>query len=318
MADRAALIPLSKTEFALGKTTQRAIYDRHGKLLLSSGSTIETQHQLDNLFEQGYVQRNQWDDYLNKPKPAPAPLRAASVAPRPAAVRPPDPRPAETAAPAPAKDLMAQMDDVRWYVGETLHMQALNETDTRFVVKLIGYIKGKSVLVTAPMVDGKYVLIRDNQSFVVRAFQGKKAFAFTVVALKSVFSPHPYLHLSYPKQISSSVIRNDARASVKIIASVSFNNPDRMGAATLSDLSLGGTSGVLKQAMAEKKEAGTISFKINVVGSEGLLSIDFVVRSVAANEDGEGYRYGFEFQNVSPQNKLILSAFVHQTIAEQL
>jgi len=152
----------------------------------------------------------------------------------------------------------------------------------------------------------------------VRAFQGKKAFAFTVIALKSVFSPHPYLHLSYPKQVISNVIRNDARASVKIIAAVSFANPERSAAATLLDLSLGGSSGIIKQNIAEKMETGTISFKINVVGNEGLLTIDFIVRSITPTEDAEGFRYGFEFLNLTPQNKLILSAYVHQTIAEQI
>jgi c-di-GMP-binding flagellar brake protein YcgR len=300
MADRTSLLPLSKTEIAVGKTTQRSIYDRHGKLLLASGSTIETLNQLNNLFDQGYVQKNQWDEPA-KPKPAAT-----------------QSKPVEVAEPPPSKEVTSQMDDVRWYVGETLHMQALNESDTRFVVKLIGYIKGKSVLVTAPVMDGKYLLIRDNQTFVVRAFQGKKAFAFTVTALKSVFSPHPYLHLSYPKHVNSSIIRHDARATVKIIASVAFANPERTAAATLLDLSLGGTSGILKQAIAEKKETGTVTFKINVVGNEGLLSIDFIVRSVSTTEEGDGYKYGFEFQNVSSQNKLIMSAFVHQTIAEQL
>ena len=299
MADRTAYIPLSKTEFAVGKTTQRSIYDKHGKLLLTSGSVIETLNQLNNLFEQGYVQKNEWDELLVKPKP-----------------QPPPPKPVEEPVVA-SKDQSSQMDEIRWYVGETLHMQALNETDTRFVVKLIGYIKGKSVLVTAPMVDGKYIMVRDSQVFVLRAFQGKKAFAFTVSALKSVFTPHPYLHLSYPKQVISSVIRHDARATVKIIASVTFINPDRTVAATLVDLSLGGCSAVLKHAVAEKKESGAMTFKINVVGNEGLLTIEFIARSVAQTDDGDGYRYGFEFLNVSPQNKLILSAFVHQTIAEQ-
>lgn len=302
MADRTAYIPLSKTEFAVGKTTQRAIFDKHGKLLLASGSMIETLNQLNNLFDQGYVQKNEWDELMARPKPRPP------VAP---------PKVQEEPAPAP-KDVATPMDEIRWYVGETLHMQALNEPDTRFVVKLIGYIKGKSVLVTAPIVDGKLAMVRDSQSFVLRAFQGKKAFAFSVVAMKSVFTPSPYLHLSYPKQVLSSVIRNDARATVRIIASINFVNPDRTSAATLTDLSLGGCSAVLKQAVAERREAGTMAFKINVVGNEGLLTIDFVVRSVTETDDGEGFKYGIEFQNLSPQNKLILSAFVHQTIAEQL
>lgn len=301
MPERLAFIPLSKTEFSVGKTTQRPIFDRQGTLLLSSGSRIESPGQLNNLLEQGLVQRNEWDELLEKTRPSTSQT-----------LKMPQARLANP------KDLTAQMDEVRWYVGETLHMQALVETDSRFVVKLIGFIKGKSVLVTAPIVDGKYIMIRDGQSFVVRAFQGKKAFAFTVMALKSVFSPHPYLHLSYPKHINASIIRNDARAQVRIIASVTFHNPERIVAANLLDLSLGGTSGIIKQQIAEKQESGTISFKIHVVGNEGLMSIDFVVRSVAPTEDGDGYRYGFEFQNLTSQNKLILSAFVHQTIAEQL
>ncbi|PRC91505.1 flagellar brake protein [Solimicrobium silvestre] len=298
MADLTSLIPLSKSDFAVGKVTQRSIYDRHGKLLLASGVVIESQNQLNGLVNQGYVQKNSWD---TPAKPKPSISAPAKVIEEPV---------------APPKEVFSQMDDVRWYVGETLHMQALNDTDSRFVVKLIGYIKGKSVLVTAPVIDGKYILIRDNQTFVVRAFQGKKAFAFTVTALKSVYTPHPYLHLSYPKQVNSSVIRHDARAAVKIIASVSFLNPVRTAAATLLDLSMGGTSGIIKQAIAEKKETGTITFKINVVGNEGLLSLDFIVRSIAPTEEGDGYRYGFEFLNVPAQHKLILSAFVHQTIAE--
>ena len=301
MPERPAFIPISKTEFFVGKTTQRPIFDRQGILLLSSGSRIESTGQLDNLLEQGLVKKTEWDELLEKPKAS-----TAFSSPMP------------EAPPASPKEMTSQMEDVRWYIGETLHLQALAESDSRFVVKLIGYIKGKSVLVSAPVVDGRYIMVRDGQSFVVRAFQGKKAFAFTVMALKSVFSPHPYLHLSYPKQVNSSIIRNDARARVKIIASVTFNNPERTTAATLSDLSLGGTSGIIKQNIAEKLEGGVISFKINVVGSEGLLSIDFVVRSMAATEDGDGFRFGFEFQNLTPQNKLILSAFVHQTIAEQL
>jgi hypothetical protein len=41
-----------------------------------------------------------------------------------------------------------------------------------------------------------------------------------------------------------------------------------------------------------------------------------VLRSVAPAEYGEGFRHGFEFIDTTAHEKLILSAFVHQTIIE--
>jgi hypothetical protein len=44
--------------------------------------------------------------------------------------------------------------------------------------------------------------------------------------------------------------------------------------------------------------------------------LDVILRSVAITETGEEFRLGFEFINLTPQSRLILSAFVHQTLAE--
>lgn len=294
MPDRTSLTPLRKTEFAVGEPTRQSIYDRHGKLLLATGVVIETQHQLNGLFDQGYVQRRNFDT----PKKSSDQIASTDQ----------NTEDANSTTPV-------QLDDVRWYVGETLHMQGLKDPDTRFVVKLIGFTKGKSVLVTAPFADGKYLLVRENQSFVVRVFQGKKAYAFSVTALKSVYNPYPYLHLSYPKQIVSSVIRRTARASVNMPATIEFNGQPQ-NKITLTDLSLGGASGIMSGKFVDKKDTGVITFKLNVVGYEELLSILVVVRAVEPTDDGTAFRYGVEFTNMPTQYKLILSAFVHQTIAE--
>ena len=42
MAGRAVLIPFSKSEFAVGKATQRLIYERPRTLPLPTGAVIET------------------------------------------------------------------------------------------------------------------------------------------------------------------------------------------------------------------------------------------------------------------------------------
>jgi hypothetical protein len=62
----------------------------------------------------------------------------------------------------------------------------------------------------------------------------------------NTYMPFSYLHLSYPRQVRSTTIRQGARATVRIIASVTIGNPEQTAAATLGDLSMGGTSGVVK------------------------------------------------------------------------
>lgn len=309
MADSAySLIPVRKAELAVGKPLQQAIYDGNGKLLLAPGCVIESQSQLQGLLANGYMHDENWDVIAKPARGFPAsstPRRKPEISPE---------KPQEDA--NSNKDVIVGMDDVRWYVGETLYLQQIDNPTIRYTVRLIGFVKNKTVFVTAPMVDGKLEFVRDGQTFVVRAFSGKKAYAFASTSVKSVHSPHPYLHLSFPKEVRCTVVRRGVRVQVKIIASTWLGDPSRTGAALLNDLSIGGASGVIKQVLGQKGEEGEIIFKVNAAGQDEFLTIKTVLRSVSPSENGDGFKHGFEFLDISIHDRLILSAFVHQTLAE--
>ena len=304
-----SLIPVRVAELAVGRPLQQAIYDWHGNLLLAAGCVVESQNQLDGLIGNGFIQDSTWD---LSPKPARESLLAGT-----ARRSTPAPEPAPDASAASAnKDVIVSMDDVRWYVGETLYLQQIDNPAIRYTVRLIGFVKNRTVLVTAPAIDGKLEFVRDGQTFVVRAFSGKKAYAFVTSAVKSVHSPHPYLHLAFPKEVRCTVVRRGVRAQVKIIASVALENPERISAAVLTDLSMGGASGTLKQILGQKGEEGQIKFKVHAAGQDEFLSLKMALRSVAPAEGGDGHKHGFEFLDVSIHDRLILSAYVHQILAE--
>jgi c-di-GMP-binding flagellar brake protein YcgR len=294
-----ALVPIKKDELKIGSAASKNVYDSWGNLLLAIGVKVDDQDQLDFLIENGYCGDPVWETVAPKPVP---------VAKLEEAAKPAQEQNKET--------VMLDLDSVRWYVGETFYLQVHDNASIRYTVKLIGFVKNKSILVTAPIIDGKGALIRDGQTFIVRAFPGKKAYAFTASALKSVFSPHPYLHLSYPKLVRCTAIRQGSRASVKIIASVTVGNPEQTAAATLSDLSMGGSSGIIKKPLGKKNDTGIMKFKVNAAGNDEYLSLNVILRSISPTDNTDEYRHGFEFVDVSTQSKLILSAFVHQTLAE--
>lgn len=303
MRESLSLIPVPPTEIALGRPLPWSVYDANGKLLLASGFVIESQNQLDGLIEGGFFRDVRWGS-------------AHGVAIRNSGVRQSGNQPVSEAKPDVGTESIVAMDELRWRVGETLYLQSYDNPAIRYTVRLIGFVKSQSVLVTAPTLDGKFGYIQNGQAFVVRSFSGKNAYAFAAAAIKSVHAPYPYLHLSYPPQVRSTTIRKSARAQVKIIAAVMMGQPEHNVATTLTDLSVGGASGTAKQAIGIKGAVGRIAFKVHAAEQDALLNLKVALRSVVPAEGSDAYVHGFEFLDMSVSERLILTAFVHQALAE--
>ncbi len=314
------LTPLERGQIQLGQATAWTIFDAWGNPLYEAGTVFKDAAALELILMDAYIEQAS-DDRLASPV-TPANPAPAKTPPTSNGTATKSEKPLQTGQ---TQDLnkdqnkeanSIDLDSVKWQVGEVFYLQVHDNPGMRYTVRLIGYVKHKSILVTAPTVDGKGAIIRDGQTFIVRSFPGKRAYAFTASALKSVYSPHAYLHLSYPKQVACTAIRQSTRANVKIIASVSVGMPEQTAAASLADMSLGGTSGILRKEIGQKGDRGVIKFKVTTAGEEIYLILPVIVRSITATENTEEFRYGFEFVDVPSQSKIFLSSFVYQTLAE--
>lgn len=303
MTESVSLMPVRSTDIAPGQLLSQPIFDWHGNLLLAAGAVIGNAEQVAGLLESGYFQDTSWDAPAKPPPPEQNLSRLVEVT-------------APPKTPQPDAEMAINMDDVRWQIGETLYLQLQDNPTVRYSVKLIGFVKGKTVFVSAPTLDGKFELIRDGQSFVVRAFAGKKAYAFIAAAVKSVHTPHPYLHLSYPKQLRCTVVRQTARVSVRLIVAIALGEPERAAAGVITDLSMGGASAIAKNPLGQKGEPCIIKVKLHVADQDSFLVLHAILRSVAPVDGADGFRHGFEFIEVAAHDRLILSAFVHQMLVE--
>lgn len=326
MSQLGALTPIDKDQIKLGQALPWDVFDAWGNTLHEAGSVITNLDEFNLIIEDGYFEDSLGDAPVSDQTELPMPSQANSFS-QPAIKTSENLEPILASASSNntsainnadinKESIMLDLDSVRWHVGETFFLQVHDNAAIRYTVRLIGYVKNQSILVTAPRVDGRGAIIRDGQTFIVRAFPGKKAYAFTASALKSVYTPHAYLHLSYPKIVRCTAIRQSSRAVVKIIASVTIGNPEQTAAAVLNDISMGGTSGLIKQEIGKKGDAGVIKFKVNTAGEEAILALPIIVRSMVETENTQEFRYGFEFVNMPTQSKIILSSFVHQTLAE--
>lgn len=220
----------------------------------------------------------------------------------------------------PGREKPIPLEAARLQIGDMAQLQS-QSNDERYSVRLIGLSKGRSVLVTAPMVDAKYLLnLRDGHAFVLRAFSGKRVFAFSTQIIKVVNTPYPYLHLAYPKNVTSLVVRKGARAIVNLICAITHCDdvPVEM-AGTIINISISGVLIATKQPPGGKGQRIVVKFKVEVNGVEAILALKAVIRVVNVDpaEVDAPCQTGLQFVEVAPEDSIPLFAYVYRELLEQ-
>ncbi len=290
------LIRVRKNDIDPGKPLPWSLFDGRKRLIFKRGLMPGSMHQFEKLVANGLFRDSGVD-------------RDSTPA-------------AERQAPAETEFEDLPLDLVRLQIGDALQLQSqAGDGQSRHYVRLIGYLKGHSVFVTAPTQDGKVMLMREGQNFVVRAFCGKHAYAFPSTIDKVVNSPFPFLHLSYPASVRGLAVRRFARVDVQIIASISLAG-DEGGtpkAATIVNLSLGGARIKASAPLARRGAEIVLKFRLDMNDVESYLVVPATVRAIAHDEtDPQGLvEHGVEFGNVGQQDQLVMTAFVYQRLLEE-
>lgn len=214
------------------------------------------------------------------------------------------------------------LEEARLQIGDTVNLQLLADGgDERYSATLIGLFHGHSVLVTTPMVDGQCGLMRVGHTYILRVFSGRSAFAFTTHILKSLYTPYPYLHLAYPREVRSLVVRKGDRAKVKLICAIAGCDEIQLQeAGTIINISIDGAMVGVKKVFGHKGQKLSIKFKVNVNGVETFLKLDAVIKSVNAHQFKDmdlQCQLGLQFVHVSTEDSIPLLAFVYHQLMEQ-
>jgi len=141
--------------------------------------------------------------------------------------------------------------------GDTLQLTLYGD-ETRHFVKVIGYLTGQSLLISTPRIKGQAMLLREGQAVTVRLLSGGTVYAFETQILRASLTPYPYLHLVYPKEFESTVVRKAQRASAHVIASIENTHSDQPQPqpALIADMS---TAGAMERVNARSAKRGTTS-----------------------------------------------------------
>lgn len=210
-------------------------------------------------------------------------------------------------------------------VGDALQMQPLAEDHLRYYVSLIGYVEKRSVLVTAPVIEGHVQLIREGQPFVLRAFSGRNAYAFDASVLKSCAAPYPYLHLSYPKSVQALPVRSEQRIRVNLIGAIPEIEEVAQTvplACLVVDLSLSGAMVNAPRRLAEVGHRFKLSLRATVNNAPVYIALPCLVRNLreAPAPDGRGnvMHHGVQFLEIQDKDRLLLENFIFRAMLSEL
>ncbi len=218
-----------------------------------------------------------------------------------------------------------QEDILKMQVGDVVQLQRIapeKEKENRYTVTVIGFVPGKSILVTAPVIRGKVQFILEDQRFAVRTLRGSNVIGFVATVLHTAVKPYPYLHLSFPEEVESIAVRNAERVETNTPALVkNTKNPDQPNQwqpALIKDLSATGARFESFSMLGEDGDKLQIRFKLQVCNVDESIDLVATIRNHTLLTSGTGtggvqYITGTEFHMVNRFQQVLL----HDYILEQ-
>lgn len=292
-----SIVRLGKPDIKLGRPLLWNIYDEEGVLLYAKGGLIFSQLRLNELLERGIFRR------LKNIPPDLQKLQEEEAQERKRRER----KQAEDNRP---------FHKIPLSVGDVIQLEPLVELQTseRLTCRFVGYLQGKSVIVTTPIHEGKYVPLKEGQGYVIRVFSGRSVYAFVSHVLKQSHVHCSYAHFAYPNAVRGVRMRHNIRAQVDLICHIRTDEGAE-AAARVHDLSAGGCRLVGREFIGAIGESILIKIRIRTDGLDEYVSIPAVIRSSNLATDKEGWvTHGVQFMEMEPEHKFALIAFVYRSL----
>ncbi|HEY9198080.1 MAG TPA: flagellar brake protein [Gammaproteobacteria bacterium] len=217
-------------------------------------------------------------------------------------------------------------DNLQLNIGDIVQLQfSADESQRKHPTRVIGYLPGKSLLVTTPRIDGKVMLVREGQPVVVRMLSRNSVYAFNTQILATSLRPYAYLHLTYPQEIEKIVVRKAMRVASNLETNITCVSADDPAAnvqtkGSIRDLSTAGALLIADHCLGEPGDLLVLTLRIPVAGTQKYLKLSALIRSRRdlPPEDGKvNWQHGVEFQLLEEMDSILLHGFVYEQLQKQ-
>lgn len=217
---------------------------------------------------------------------------------------------------------MADKREFKVKLGDPIQLQFVPQDGReRLTAKIIGHSLNKSLIISAPSVNGKLPLLKENQPFVVRMLQGNEVYGFESSVLKYYSIPYPHVHLRYPTDIECITVRGSRRVETETVVSiVTPAQPNKTISISMLNTSATGALLHAKVELGELETALQISIELEIAEIKKYIRIKAIIRNISTPKDCDDdkndqlYKYGVQFIDLNDDQKLIINAYVYEQI----
>lgn len=214
-------------------------------------------------------------------------------------------------------DVALPFEKLGLQIGDTMYLESIDQV-SKYPVKLVGYVPGQGVIVTAPRIDGKQIHIKQDKPFTIRALAKNQAFAFTSTVKATVMQPFAHIHLEYPRELMTVRVRNANRLRVELPTRISLikdNQEIPLEEGVISDISKTGCGIRTMEDIGQEGDVFRLHFQIEVVGVSKSFKVAGIVRNRLRLADDDlpfRYSYGIQFHQLSEAAQIVLTCFVYE------
>lgn len=218
--------------------------------------------------------------------------------------------------------------DLQLHVGDHIQLQFVgDERERRHTCQIIGFLPNESLIATIPSIKGKIMLVREGQMLIVRLLSGNHVFAFTTKILSQNLKPYPYMHLEYPDELESIVVRKSLRTQSELLVSVfragaDWSDLDQALPGVIENISTSGALLKMKKQIGDIDEQIYLSTRISVAGIKEHVHTSAIIRNhhVDADDDSQtlNHYYGVEFSEVKKESVIALHGYVYEQLLNSL
>ena len=216
---------------------------------------------------------------------------------------------------------MTEKQNFNVKLGDLVQLQFVPQNGReRLTAKVIGYSPNKSIIITAPRVNGKLPLLKAHQPFVVRMLQGNNVYGFESSVLKYYSTPYPHLHLAHPSELECITVRDSRRIDTEIVVSTSTEKaPNKHITTSMLNTSATGALLQCKEELGLLDDILSISIELEIATIKKYLRLKAIIRNISSceenTEQGDNLnKYGVQFLDMTDEQVLVINAYVYEQI----
>ena len=207
-----------------------------------------------------------------------------------------------------------QIEDLGLSIGTPLQIQTLDEAENKYTVHLIGYARGRGLIVSADKTGGTEIamVLKDDQPLIIRLLTSSNAAAFRTHIMEKRLTPYPLLHLAMPKEIES--VKVTPNSMVYLERNVTLINDDEdshSAQTTLTGISLTEARIEDTARLASEGQRVTITLSFGFCGKLNVIVLEGQVARVTESDAG-GQELIVAYRELDQSDKILLHAYVYE------